>query len=135
PYLNNKNQIDPKVDGVVAPGTYRVKGWKQTGHNLTFTGHTIIWVDGDSSITGGNIIIAGTAVNPVEIYTNGDFGQGGTSHISNPGEPGALHLGMTKAGSLLSCSADLRAHLRAPTADIVIQGNNSGVADLFGWIV
>ena len=42
----------------------------------------------------------------------GDFGQGGTSHISNPGEPGALYLSMTKAGSLLSCSADLRAQLQ-----------------------
>jgi len=133
--LNNKSEIAPKNDALVPAGVYKVKGWKQTGKNLTFSGPTTIWVDGDSTITGGNVIIAATADTKVTIYTNGDFSQGGSSSISNPGEPGALYLSMTKAGSQLSCSANLRAHLFAPTADIVIQGNNNSTADFFGWIV
>lgn len=141
----NSRRFDPGNDPTVLPTTgggasYVFSNWKMTGNNasVTINGPATIWISGDFDMTGGQLTIVGNDTNArVIFYVNGDFKQTGGS-ISNPYPqmPGALTISMTGAGTEFRASAQLGAHIYAPTSDVVLHGNaNNPPADFYGWVV
>jgi hypothetical protein len=119
---------------------YVFKSWKMSssGVNVVINGPATVWISGDFNMTGGNLKIVGNDTTArVIFYVNGDFKQTGGS-ISNPypQRPGALTISMTGHNTTFSASAQLNAHIYAPTSDVTLHGNaNNPPADFSGWLV
>jgi formylmethanofuran dehydrogenase subunit C len=119
---------------------YVFRSWKMSssGVNVVINGPATVWISGNFDMTGGNLKIVGNDTNArVIFYVNGDFKQTGGS-ISNPypQRPGAFTINMTGHNTTFSASAQLNAHIYAPTSDVTLHGNaNNPPADFSGWVV